>query len=293
MKRSSFFLAFAFLVSITAGQSPIPERIVDAETPIQQAIDEQLQIFASGGRPEVLRTSNALIYPFDIYQPVLTCTPLRICVIELEVGEEVYSLGVGDQARWSIDYGTTGPGGQTIYLTVVAKDYDVTTNLIVSTNRRMYHMTLDSPPRQGRDATLNPLEPYTRQVSFYYPQQIRALNTGQREEDTVTQAIGTNLEDVNFGYSWRTENEFPWEPLAVFDDGQRVFLRIPPEAKPDGVLLLGTQRDSRQGNYLFRDGFLIIERTFNEARLVLPGPKRKPFLRRTRQTQRSLIITRK
>ena len=293
-----FLLSLLFVVSSTAGQTPVPERIVDAETPIQQAIDQQLQVYASGGRPEVLRTSNFLLYPFGIYQPVLTCTVLRICIIELEAGEEVYSMGVGDQVRWNIDHGTTGPKGQSIYLTIVPTDYDLTTNLVISTNRRMYHMTLDSPPKQGRDMTMNPLEPYTRHVKFYYPKQIRTLASATGEEESVAQTIDTNLEDLNFGYSWRIEDGFPWEPLGVFDDGKRVFLQIPPDAKPDGVLLLGTRGNSRSGNYLVRAGddgnrFLIIERIFEEARLILPGPKRKPLLRRTRQTQRSLIITRK
>ena len=284
-------LGMLFAYSVFA-QTPIPERIVDAETPLQQAIDEQLRVYADGGRPEVLRTSNALIYPFGIYQPVLTCTVLRICIIELEAGEEVYSMGVGDQVRWNIDHGTTGPQGRSIYLTVVPTDYNLTTNLVISTNRRMYHMTLDSPPKQGRNGTLNPLEPYTRHVRFYYPEQIRTLSSGQSTDESLTQRIGTNLEDLNYAYHWRTENGFPWKPLAVFDDGRRVFLRIPPEAKPNGVLLIGTQRDSHPGNYLVRDGFLIIERTFDEARLIVPGPARKPFLRKPRQTQRSLIITR-
>ncbi len=282
----------ASVVLSASAQTPVPARIVDAETPLQQAIDEQLRIYADGGRPEVLRTSNALIYPFGIYQPVLTCTVLRICIIELEVGEEVYSLGVGDQVRWQIDHGATGPQGRSIYLTVVPTDYDLTTNLVISTDRRMYHMTLDSPPKQGRNGTLNPLEPYTRHVRFYYPEQIRTLRPPHLDEESLSQTIGTNLEDLNYAYSWRIENGFPWEPLAVFDDGSRVFLRIPPEAKPDGVLLIGTQRDSRPGNYLVRDGFLIIERIFDEARLILPGPSRKPFLRKARQTQRSLIIKR-
>ena len=302
MKTTAFFTeiflwvaaaaTIALLVHSAAAQSPVPERIVDAETPLQQAIDEQLQVYAAGGRPEVLRTSNALIYPFGIYQPVLTCTVLRICIIELEVGEEVYSMGVGDQVRWNIDHGTTGPQGRTIYLTVVPTDYNLTTNLVISTDRRMYHMTLDSPPKQGRNGTLNPLEPYTRHVRFYYPEQIRTLSSAHPDEESVTQTIGAKLEDLQYGYSWRAENGFPWEPLTVFDDGRRVFLRIPPEAKPNGVLLIGTQRDSQPGNYLVRDGFLIIERTFDEARLIIPGPDRKRFLRRTRQTQRSLIITR-
>jgi len=135
------------LLGIDAGAQAPPEHlIVSPETPLQQAIDQQLQIYADGGRPEVLRTSNALIYPHGVYQPVLTCTVLRICIIELEPGETVLSMGSGDHVRWSLDHGQTGPGANTTYITVVPTDYDLTTNLVISTDRRMYHMTLDSPP---------------------------------------------------------------------------------------------------------------------------------------------------
>jgi len=285
----------ALLVLLTRparAQTPPPERIVSAETPLQQAIDAQLQVYIDGGRPEVLRTSNALVYPFGVYQPVLTCTILRICVIELEPGEQLYSMGAGDHVRWNIDHGTTGPGGNTVYVTVVPTDYDLTTNLVISTNRRMYHMTLDSPPKKHGAASLNPLEAYTRHVKFYYPQQLQVVESMSPAEEEPSHFLGTEVDQLHYGYAWRTENGFPWQPLAVFDDGERVYLRVPPEADGGGVLLLGEKSDARSGSYIVRDEFFIIEQVFDEARFVLPGPMtRKYFWRRKSQSQRVLIIT--
>jgi len=295
--RSHLTILFLWFttVGIALAQSPPEHLIVAPETPLQQAIDQQLQVYADGGRPEVLRTSNALIYPHGVYQPVLTCTVLRICIIELEPGEEILSMGAGDHVRWSLDHGRTGPGGRTIYVTVVPTDYDLTTNLVISTNVRMYHMTLDSPPRKhGAKATLNPLAPYTRHVKFYYPAKYHVLNQPvDNEEDDPAMKIETTLDKVNYGYAWRTENDFPWEPLAVFDDGSRVYLRIPDHVEPTGaVLILGEEGEAQPGTYILRGDVLIIERLFDEARLIVPGPpKRKGLFGKKRQSQRILVIT--
>lgn len=279
-----------FFTTLTLAQTPPAERIVTADTPLQQAIDAQLQTYAEGGRPEVLRTSNALIYPYGVYQPVLTCTVLRICIIELESGETLYSMGAGDNVRWNIDHGTTGPRGQTVYITLTPTDYDLTTNLVISTDRRMYHITLDSPPqKQGLDS-LNPLDSYTRHIQFYYPSKLRVVNTPAKEEPRPQ--IATDLQELNYSYSWTTENSFPWEPLSVFDDGERVYLRIPDNIPAGGILLLGQEGNTRAGTFIMRDGFLIIERIFEEARIILPGPPvRKRFWKRRKPAQSSLIIT--
>ena len=293
MKAILTLLILSLTVVASQAQPAPATRIVSAETPLQMAIDQQLQIYAEGGRPEVLRTSNALIYPFGVYQPVLSCTVLRICVIELEPGEELYSMGAGDHVRWHIDHGTTGPSGNTIYLTIVPTDFNLTTNLVISTNKRMYHLTLDSPPKREGVNNLNPLEAYTRHIRFYYPKQMHVVQSAEPQPDPpFTQTVDANLDDLDYGYSWRTENGFPWEPLAVFDDGKRVFLRVPPEATGGAVLLLGQKTDARAGNYLVRDDFFIIERMFDEARIVMPGPqKRRFFWQKRKQAQRALIIT--
>ena len=284
-----FLVPFAFQAA--EAQTPPPEHIVTADMDIQSAIDQQLQTIAEGGRPEVLKTSNALIYPYGIYQPVLSCTILRICIIELEPGETIFSMGAGDHTRWRIDHGQTGVNGNTSYLTVVPTDNNLTTNLVISTDRRIYHLTLDSPPRRGRGTPKNPLDEYTRHIKFYYPTE--TLHVSSPAQGPAGQKLGQSIDELNYNYTWRTENGFPWEPLAVFDDGERVYVRVHDTVSSGGVLLLGSAKDARSGSYLMEDGFLIIDRLFDEARIVLPGPsKRKGIFRKKRPTQKALIIQR-
>ena len=288
-KWAQAILAVLAVPLLAQAQQPPTERIINVETPLQQAIDEQMRIHREGGRPEVLRTSNALIYPFGVYQPTLTCTVLRICIIELEPGELLQSMGTGDNVRWNIDHAITGPQGNTVYISVVPTDFDLTTNLVISTDRRMYHITLDSPPRKEGPDNLNPLEQYTRSVKFYYPEALRVVG----QVPPADQDVGLKLEELNYRYSWRADKKFPWEPLAVFDDGMRVFIRVPPEAEGSGVLMLGTDRDSRVGNYIVRNGYYIVEQVFDQARIILPGPPgRRFFFQKRRQTQRVLRIIR-
>jgi len=285
------FLLLLFPARVGIAQTPPPEQIVTADMDVQKAIDEQLRTIAEGGRPEVLKTSNSLIYPYGIYQHVLSCTILRICIIELEPGEVIYAMGAGDHTRWRSDHGQTGVNGNTSYLTVVPTDNNLTTNLVISTDRRIYHLTLDSPPRRGRGTPKNPLDEYTRHIRFYYP--TATIHVSSPAPEPEGQKVGQSIEDLNYNYSWRIENDFPWEPLAVFDDGSRVYVRVHDTVTSGGVLLLGSASDARSGSYIMEDGFLIIDRLFDEARIVLPGPtRRKGVFRRKRPSQKALIIQR-
>ena len=287
-------LAPALLASPAAlwAQTPPPPAVLEVKEPLRQAIDAQVQVYLDGGRPEVLQTSNALVYPFGIYQPVLTCTLLRICVIELEPGELLYSMGTGDAVRWRIAQGTTGPGGNTIWISVVPTDWDITTNLVLATDRRIYHITLDSPPRaSAEEENLNPLEPYTRHIKFYYPESVQVV---ARDSGPSVLPAGLDLAQLDYRYAWRSDEGFPWEPQAVFDDGHRTYIRVPPGREAEGAaLMVGAERSARLVNFLIRDGYYIVDRVFEEARLVLPGPmRRKRFWQRRRQTQLALHIFR-
>ena len=87
MQQSTFLAVFLFISSLAQAQQPAPERIVNVSGPVQPAIDQQISSFSTGGRADVLRQSDVLIYPYGIYQPVLTCTVLRACIVELQAGK--------------------------------------------------------------------------------------------------------------------------------------------------------------------------------------------------------------
>lgn len=273
-------------------QQPLQERIIAIDGPVQDAIDTQVARFKDGGRPEVLRLSDMLIFPFGHYQPVLTCTVLRACLVELEEGEALISLITGDDQRWLIDHTSTGAGGMTPLVSVKPVDYNITTNLIISTDRRVYHITLDSPPRATRSQPYNPLGQYTRHIRFYYPRSRLAIAAAH--ELKAAPAGGLRLAQLNYQYAWRRSKKFPWEPEAVFDDGDRVYIRLPDEAyaSEQPLLSIGRKGEERVADYVLRDGYFIVSGLFEHARLILSGPVRRNWFGRSRQAQYSLQIFR-
>ncbi|HVR10651.1 MAG TPA: TrbG/VirB9 family P-type conjugative transfer protein, partial [Thermoanaerobaculia bacterium] len=125
----------------------------------------------TGVAPSVERPTESL-FPFGHLRPVLPCAPLRACAIELESGELVLATSLGDSERWLLQAAAAGPGGRTPLLVVKPTACDLSTNLVIATDRRIYELALDSPPCRNADsgeATYNPHLHYTGVARFYYP----------------------------------------------------------------------------------------------------------------------------
>lgn len=180
--------------------------------------------------------------------PVLRCAPLRACAIELEPGELVLSTSLGDSERWLVQSATAGPGGRTPLLVVKPTACDLSTNLVVATDRRIYQLALDAPPCAGADTdegggrgSYNPHLPYTGLVRFYYPDDLVHRWTEQeaqaRREEAARAAGRTplapaaRLAHLNFDYQWDRARRWPWVPSQVFDDGEHTYLVLPPAAR--------------------------------------------------------------
>lgn len=271
-------------------QQPEPEHIIDVTQPLQEAIDEQLQMLKEGGRAEVLRLSDVLVYPYGVYQPVLTCTVLRACVVELEAGEQLISIIAGDDQRWLIDPTATGKDANTPLIVVKPTSYNITSNLVLSTDHRVYHLTLDSPPKvRGRNG-LNPLHHYTRHIRFYFPDS--GVRSVEEEAAAPTNDLTFDLGALNYDYAWRRDAGFPWEPLAVFDDGERVYIRLSSVAvgQDQPLLSVGKKGEERMVNYIVREGHYVVEGLFSYARMIIVQVAPATLFRRARQVQRVLHI---
>ncbi len=281
MMNRTFACIPLFAIACSAwSQQPVPERVVEVSGSVEGAIATQVEAYKGGARPEVLRQSEVLLYPYGVYQPVLVCTVLRACIVELERDENLISLIAGDDQRWLIDHTATGPTAAIPLVSVKPTDHDITTNLIISTDRRVYHLTLDSPPRGSEKSTFNPLGSYTRHIRFYYPvDHIRHIN----DADAVRKATLFVAENVNYRYTWQRYQGFPWEPLTVFDDGSRVFIRVPEEMVQKDAPLLVLRRAGKDviSSYVLERGFYIVAGLFDEARLI-GATVRHGILRRRR-----------
>ncbi len=283
---------------------------------MEDALAGLLDEYRATGRARTLRQSTMMVFPYGHSQPVLATAPLRASVIELEPGEVVYGIAAGDTERFAYETTYTGPSGDTPVVLVKPLDYDVTTNLVISTDRRIYHVTLDSPPavsasrqrsgRSGRSNTErsdaeNPQERYARHIRFYYPDEALArLANGLGVQTALSGQTGTlaSLSDLHFGYHLAGDRDVTSAIERVFDDGVHTYIEMTEIAQRSGsapvLFVLGPGGLRETLNYTLRDGRYITDRTFSRAELVLGATVRKGLfgLGGTRQVERRAVIVR-
>lgn len=218
------------------------------------------------------------VYPYAnglVFQ-VLTA-PERVTDIALQPGEQLVAVASGDTVRWVIGDTTSGAGGEKrTHILVKPFAPGLSTNLVVTTDRRSYHIALNSTAGAAMAA-----------LSWTYPQD--ALIALKREEvqAAVVAPIATGLavDQLRFDYSI-TGDRPAWRPLRAFDDGRQTFIEFPAtlavgEAPP--LFLVDGKGEAQLVNYRLRGRFYIVDRLFDLAELRL-GTKRQDIVRISRAT---------
>ena len=243
-------------------------------------VDLATRDFKKTGVARVVSEGNFITFPFGHSQPTVTCARLRACVIELQPGEIVLSRIAGDLERWEITPAPSGADGRTTLVVVKPKDCDLTTNLVLATDRRIYDLTLDAPPcraTQGRTDT-NPQDTYVRHVRFYYPDE-----TVAQWAKPVAPRVDADLAHLNFNYEIKRDKQFPWQPAQVFDDGAHVYIKLPEAARHSEapVLFIVAEDGGRTLlNYSVLGDTYVTDRLFDHAVLIagIDGQERKVTL---------------
>jgi len=238
MRHSALVALSAICAALPAtAQEAAPAPIPSASLPATRAQDSTVESrdpivaatrdYHATGVARTVIQGSFVTFPYGHSQPTLTCTVLRACVIELEPGESVLSRISGDTERWEITPAPAGPDGRTLLIVVKPRDCDITTNLVLATDRRLYDLTLDSPPCRGR--ATNPQTSYARHVRFYYPDE--TLARWALPAAPPPARVAPDVLSLNFGYRVKKDHAFPWAPAHVFDDGAHVYIKLPPEAR--------------------------------------------------------------
>jgi type IV secretion system protein VirB9 len=245
------------------------------------AVDESHNWQAGGTARPVMGADGLLMFPFGQYQPTLTCQPLRACDIQLQQGELVNNVILGDTVRWIPAPATTGNGNQAIpHVIVKPTEVGLQTNLIITTNRRTYMLTLKASDVQ-----------YISRVGFYYPQDMVQDWNGQAEaarrkadEDSsrkVSDLPITNIEQLNLdGYEINGDRDLAWYPVRVFDEGTHVWIQMPATIKASeapALILIGSDGNSELVNYRVKEAeqgglkvtYYIVDKIFTKAALII------------------------
>ncbi|UIJ47335.1 P-type conjugative transfer protein TrbG [Sphingomonas cannabina] len=216
----------------------------------------------------VLPYAEGAIYRVDT-------APERVTDIELQPGESLVAVASGDTVRWVIGDTSSGTGAdKRVHVLMKPFSAGLSTNLVITTDRRTYHVALSSTAGPAMAA-----------LAWSYPQGelLAVKRTEAAAAAAAPVASGLDVERLNFGYAISGDRP-AWRPLRAFDDGRQTFIEFPPslargEAPP--LFLVDAQGQAQLVNYRLRGRYYVVDRLFGAAELRL-GLKRQDIVRITR-----------
>lgn len=241
----------------------LPEYLGQDTVPLSQKERKALNLsrdWSGRGPAPVLSQGGKLVYVHGASMPTILASPMQVCDVELEPGEEVNDVVVGDSARWMVD---TGTSGDTTHLFIKPVDAGLETTAVVTTDRRVYHLRLVSQ-KSG----------HTPYVGFVYADSIKTRASGKSSKKAekerkahMAESPGVDMSGLNFGYE--VKGKASWKPVRVFDDGRQTFIHLPPKISEMPVLLARRKGENVLVNYRSDNGNLVVDGLFDELALLL------------------------
>src|ERR1700739_1565102 len=178
---------------------PTAEQVLAAQPPeVQQAIKEHDK---SGVWP-IYKTPAYTLYPYNQGPPpAVDCEPLRTSDIQLQPGETITDVAIGDSERWMATPASSGdPRDPVPHLAVKPQAPAIQTNLTIYTTKHIYHLLL-----QSRGHAM-------QEVEFYYPDELlaamkdadakaKAATDPPADPDDVMKVAAVDPAQLNFAYT--------------------------------------------------------------------------------------------
>jgi type IV secretion system protein VirB9 len=217
--------------------------------------------------------NGVVTYLFGVQQPSVVCAVLQVCDVALQAGEQVNSINLGDTARWTLEPAITGSGTSEVqHIIIKPMDVGLETSLVVTTNRRAYHIRLRSHRTE-----------YMPQVMFAYPDEDQAKwdlfrnQTLKEHQDKTLPQTGEYLGDLDFSYEITPNGAIAWTPIRVFNDKQKTIIQMPEAmAQSEAPTLLVVRQkgdifeddETVQVNYRIQGNRYIVDTVFDSAILI-------------------------
>ena len=194
---------------------------------------------------------GSVVFGFGETLPSIVCAPLFVCDLQLQPGELINDINIGDSVRWKISPAASGQGAEkTTHVLIKPTDAGLTTNLIITTDRRVYVLKLVSHPKT-----------WMARVAFTYPEEQRQewenFLAAQRAEQMAQQVrfvenrkatvlpTGETIQRLDFGFDVKGDRP-AWRPLRVYSDGRKTYIEFPAELRNDEApALVGIGPDNK------------------------------------------------
>lgn len=184
--------------------------------------------------------------------------------IRFEPGETVKYVAGGDTTRWKIDTSIEGDGfGAVTHLFVKPIVKNISTNLVVNTNKRVYQLMLVSGNK------------YNAMVSWEYG---NTSAGGIQSGETFKNYAEVNPVEMDFGYKIKGVEE-DWAPENVFRSGSKTYLQMKPELFDTDLptlFIINEEGKKELVSYRYNNGMFIVDRLIKHGVLLL-GKKSVEF----------------
>ncbi len=267
--------------------SPKPEAVPPAPTSAEILAEQTPEVRAAvkqheeKGKWPTYKTPSYVLYPYygEGPEPIVDCAPMRTTDVQLQAGETVTDLAIGDQERWMATPASSGdPRDPVPHIALKPQALGIETNLTIYTTKHIYHLVLRSYGRAMQE------------VEFYYPDEILTAmrdadaNTAKAKRENmqetavdppaaadggVVKVAAVDPSQLNFAYQISGPN-VPWKPLRAFDDGSHVYIQTARGMKSSEApaLIISAGGGTQMVNYRLVGEYFVVDRLFDQALLV-------------------------
>ncbi|TFZ62437.1 P-type conjugative transfer protein TrbG [Photobacterium damselae subsp. piscicida] len=238
------------------------------------------QKWMNGKTKPITRGDGSVTYFYGAVMPTVVCSPLNLCDIQLQPGEEILPKGLNasDTVRWTISpMVSNSPQGKITHVMVKPADAGLSANLVIGTNLRTYNIKLISRQKEWMPT-----------VNFDYPevisQTLQSLYTRTAEaKERNTLGNGLSIEDLDFNY--KTQGNAPFVPVRVYNNSIKTILDMPRSVATGKLPTLLVVNDGRREvvNYRYLNGRFIVDGLPNQIILLLGSGKYQQSVLITKQ----------
>jgi P-type conjugative transfer protein TrbG len=208
-------------------------------------------------------SDGSVTFSYGATLPTIICAPLHICDIRLKQGEVLIKANIGDSVRWAYDTAVSGTSNEAVTTHVIIKPMDsgLSTNMILNTDQRTYHLKLVSERTN-----------WMAKVAFTYPEDPNAIGNDKTvsslpQKETLSPL---KVDVLDFGYQISGDSPI-WKPVRVYSDGVKTYVQFPRNVHHEDVpvlVSLGVDDKEQLVNYRMQGDFFIVDKLLKEALLI-------------------------
>jgi P-type conjugative transfer protein TrbG len=229
--------------------------------------------------------NSSVKFRFDESLPSIVCAILQVTDVELQPGEMVTHINLGDSTRWSVESALSGSGSDQVeHLIVKPRDIGLSTSLIVTTDRRTYHLLLVSDTQDFMhcvtflygEPAVQAAVPVASSASLSTspppPEPPHRHKSGDGKE---VRLIAKGDPDDGADESYTVQGKADWKPIEVYSKGGKTYLEMPESVRHKEAPVLFEEK--RSGwfhhekalvNYRVHGKWYVVDRVLDTATLV-------------------------